>query len=56
MLARRLYGKYVAPEAQHLVQRVDEVKRGTLLKDVQNLMEMSDEQLQQLYNSREIEK
>lgn len=56
MLARRLYGKYVAPEAKHLTARVDEIKRGELLDDVKELMKRPNEELQVLYNSREIEK
>ena len=55
MLARRINGKYIAPEAKHLTERVEEVKKGDLLQDVRTLMDKSDEDIRALYNSREIE-
>ncbi len=56
MLARRINGKYIAPEAKHLTERVEEVKTGTLLDDVRALMAKSDDEIRELYNTREIEK
>ncbi|MEE1299390.1 MAG: 4Fe-4S ferredoxin, partial [Acutalibacteraceae bacterium] len=56
MLARRINGKYIAPEAKHLTERVEEVKKGDLLEDVRTLMAKSDAEIRELYNNREIEK
>ena len=56
MLARRLNGKYIAPEARHLTRMCEGVENGSLLDDVNDLMNKSDEELQALYNSRKIEK
>ncbi len=56
MLARRINGKYIAPEAKHLTDMVDGVKNGTLLDDATAMMNKSEEELKELYNSREIEK
>ena len=53
---RRINGKYIAPEAKHLTERVEEVKTGTLLDDVRALMAKSDDEIRDLYNTREIEK
>jgi succinate dehydrogenase/fumarate reductase-like Fe-S protein len=56
MLARRLNGKYVAPDCAHLNERVkeiDEHKYDDMLKD---LMGKPVEELKELYNNREIEK
>ena len=59
MLARRLNGKYIAPECGHLTDRVNEINEGIfdekiaelMTKAVDNLDEMKD-----MYNHREIEK
>ena len=56
MLARRINGKYIAPEAKHLTERVEEIKKGDLLDDVRALMAKSDAEIRELYNNREIEK
>ncbi len=56
MLARRMNGKYIAKDAKHLVDRVNEIHNGDLLGDVTALMEKTPEEIQALYNAREIEK
>ncbi len=56
LLARRLTGKYVMPEAKHLTQRVEEIARGDFDKLVEDLMQKPLSELQELYNHREIEK
>ena len=56
MLARRLNGKYLAPKTEHLAQRVQEIKDGTFDELMQALMGKPVEELQELYNTREIEK
>ena len=56
MLARRLNGKYLAPHSAHLEQRVQEIKDGTFTDLIEALMDKPIEELQELYNTREIEK
>ncbi len=55
MLARRLNGKYLAPKTQHLEDRVREIKDGTFQELLESLMGKPLEELQELYNHREIE-
>ena len=56
MLARRLNGKYIAPEAAHLTQRVKEIEDGLCTEAIEAIMAKSVEELKELYNHREIEK
>ena len=56
VLARRLYGKYIAPETQHLIDRVTEINDGKYVELIESLMQKPIEELKELYNNREIEK
>ena len=59
MLARRLNGKYIAPECQHLADRVDEINEGIYDEKIAELMSKAVDNVQELkdmYNNREIEK
>lgn len=56
MLARRLNGKYIAPNCEHLDIRVDEINRGDFKATVEALMQKPLAELKELYNTREIEK
>ncbi len=56
LLARRLYGKYIAPESRHLTERVEEIARGDCEALLESVMQKPLEELQELYNHREIEK
>lgn len=56
LLARRLTGKYLTPDTKHLTDRVDEILRGDYNKLVEEMMNKSTQELQELYNHREIEK
>ena len=56
VLARRLYGKYIAPETQHLIDRVTEIDDGKFIELIEALMDKPIEELKELYNNREIEK
>jgi len=59
MLARRLNGKYIAPECQHLADRVDEINEGIYDEKIAELMAKAVDSVQELkdmYNNREIEK
>ncbi len=54
-LARRLYGKYLQPRAQHLKKRVQEITEGKYDQMLEDLTKMSKEELQRLYDERERE-
>lgn len=56
VLARRIYGKYVAPDCQHLNKRVSEINNGDFKKLLEDVMNKPVEELKELYNKREIEK
>lgn len=56
MLARRLNGKYLAPKSQHLADRVQEIHDGTFTELLESLMGKPVEEMQELYNHRDIEK
>ena len=55
ILCRRLYGKYVAPKAEHLKEMVDRVSKGEYDKELKELMTADIKKLKKLYNKREIE-
>ncbi len=55
-LARRLYGKYMAPESKHLLERVKEIEDGKYVELIESLMNKPIDELKELYNNREIEK
>ena len=55
-LARRLYGKYLAPKSEHLEKRVAEINNGDYVKLLEDVMNKPVEELKELYNNREIEK
>ncbi len=59
MLARRLNGKYIAPESKHLSDRVGEINEGIFDEQIADLMSKAVDSVQELkdmYNHREIEK
>lgn len=56
MLARRINGKYIAPESAHLTQRVKEIEDGLCADALEAIMAKPIEELKELYNNREIEK
>lgn len=59
MLARRLNGKYIAPDCEHLADRVNEINEGIFDEKIAELMAKSVDDVQEvknLYNNREIEK
>ena len=55
MLARRLNGKYLTPDAQHLITRVAEINNGDFEKAMQDIMNKSDAEIRSLYDQRDIE-
>ncbi len=56
MLARRLNGKYIAPECVHLKNRVEEIANGQCEDAIQAMMALDDAAIREKYNTREIEK
>ena len=56
VLARRLTGKYIAPETEHLTNRVDEINKGEYDGLIEQIMQKPITEMQELYNTREIEK
>jgi succinate dehydrogenase/fumarate reductase-like Fe-S protein len=54
-LARRLYGKYIQPHAEHLKQRVEEIASGKYDKLLDDLVAMEQEELEKRYKERERE-
>ena len=56
MLARRLYGKYIAPHCDHLDERIKEINEGKYELLLEDLMGKPIEEMQELYNHRDIEK
>ncbi|MCL2575482.1 MAG: 2Fe-2S iron-sulfur cluster-binding protein [Defluviitaleaceae bacterium] len=56
LLARRLTGKYITPEAAHNTERVNAISNGEFDKDMDELMAKSVEEIKEMYDNREIEK
>ena len=56
VLARRLTGKYLAPDSQHLINRVAEIDAGDCKAALEAIMNTPLEEQKHLYNTREIEK
>jgi succinate dehydrogenase/fumarate reductase-like Fe-S protein len=55
LLGRRLYGKYLAPPAEHLTRRVTEIELGRFRADLDELKGLPLAELKTRYNAREIE-
>jgi succinate dehydrogenase/fumarate reductase-like Fe-S protein len=56
LLARRLYGKYIASPTKHLENRVQEIEEGDYEGLLEELMNRPIDEIKELYNTREIEK
>ncbi len=55
VLCRRLYGRYLAPRAQHLIERVAEIEAGQFDEPLAAMKALPDAELRKQYNAREIE-
>ena len=55
LLARRLYGKYLAPRAEHLRTRTEEIEAGTFGSEIAELKGLPVDELKRRYAAREIE-
>ena len=56
LLARRLTGKYIEPESKHLTKRVEEIHEGKYDALIEQIMQKPIAEMEELYNTREIEK
>ncbi len=55
ILCRRLYGRYLAPRSQHLIERVAEMEAGKFRDELAAMKGLSTDELKRQYNAREIE-
>ena len=55
ILARRLYGRYLALRSQHLQDRLEEIEAGTFDADLEELKGLDKEELMTRYKARDIE-
>jgi succinate dehydrogenase/fumarate reductase-like Fe-S protein len=55
ILARRLYGRYLAPRSEHLRERLEEIEAGRFDAEVQELKGLDEEELMARYEARDIE-
>ena len=56
LLARRLTGKYIAPKSKHLEDRVEEINHGEYDELIERIMQKPITEIEELYNTRDIEK
>jgi succinate dehydrogenase/fumarate reductase-like Fe-S protein len=55
ILARRLYGRYLAPRSEHLQDRLEEIEAGAFDDDMAELKQLNKDELVERYKSRDIE-
>jgi succinate dehydrogenase/fumarate reductase-like Fe-S protein len=55
LLARRLYGRYLAKRSAHLAQRVEEIERGDFREGLAEIRSLDEAGLRSRYNARDIE-
>lgn len=55
LLGRRLYGKYLAPQAEHVLRRVQEISLGAFSSEISELKALPLAELKARYNARVIE-
>ncbi|UCC38523.1 MAG: 4Fe-4S dicluster domain-containing protein [Candidatus Aminicenantes bacterium] len=55
LLARRLYGKYLAKESKQLKKRIEEVKKHKYDKEYEELIKMKKDKLKKKYYERDLE-
>lgn len=55
ILARRLYGRHIAPPAKHLADRLTELDRGDYVAEVDGLTGAPTAEIKKLYDARDIE-
>ena len=55
ILARRLYGRYLAPRSEHLDRRLEEIERGAFGAQIEELKGLGTEELKARYEARDVE-
>jgi succinate dehydrogenase/fumarate reductase-like Fe-S protein len=55
ILARRLYGRYLAPRSEHLEERLEEIEAGEFDAQLDELKQLSRDELVERYETRDIE-
>lgn len=55
LLGRRLYGKFLAPRAEHLHRRIQEINAGNFQAEIQELKSLPLAELKTRYEARQIE-
>jgi formate hydrogenlyase subunit 6/NADH:ubiquinone oxidoreductase subunit I len=55
LLCRRLYSRHIAPQAEHLKKRVEEIRDGKFNAELADLKKMKKDELVKLYDARDIE-
>jgi succinate dehydrogenase/fumarate reductase-like Fe-S protein len=55
ILARRLYGKYIAPRPAHLEKRIQEIQAGVFTAAINELKSADKDTLKKRYAERDIE-
>jgi ferredoxin len=55
ILARRLYGRYLATRSKHLEERLEEIEAGKFDTEMEELRGLSKEDLTARYKARDIE-
>jgi len=55
ILARRLYGRHLAPPSPHLARRVAEIEEGKFDAGIAEMKKKSADQLREMYKARDIE-
>jgi ferredoxin len=55
ILARRLYGRYLAPRSKHLQERLKEIEDGQFDAELEELKGLDKEELTARYTARDIE-
>ena len=55
ILARRLYGRYLAPRSEHLRERLEELEAGEFDAEMKELKGLDKEELTKRYKARDIE-
>lgn len=55
ILCRRLYGKHIAPKAEHLTERVEEILEGKFDSELDVFMKLDERKMEKIYDKRDIE-
>ncbi len=54
-MARRIYGRYMSPITEHLKERIAEIAQGVYEEELSNLVQMTQSELEEIYEARVVE-